>query len=98
MRTSTVSFRMDSQEKGALEELARDMGMDRSACLKHLVRRAFAAAQFERACQAYRAGAISLSRAAEMAGLSLRDMILRLPGSGLEMNYDLASLRDDLKP
>ena len=98
MKTTTVSFRMDPQETDALEELAKELGLDRSSCLKHLVRRAFLAVRFERACQAYRDRSVSLSRAAEMAGISLREMILKLQEAGLELHYDVQALKDDLEP
>ncbi len=53
---------------------------------------------FERACADYRAGRITLSRAAERAGLSLRDLVARLPSSGVELNYDVQAFEEDLKP
>lgn len=55
-----------------------------------------AAFQFERACEAYRRGEVSLSRAAEMADISYRDMLLRMTSAGLELNYDAAALAQDL--
>lgn len=97
MKTVTLSVRMDRREAGELERLASDLGLDRSACLKQLVRRGFADVQFERACGAYRRGEATLSRAAEAAGVSVRDMLLRMRGEGLELNYDTKDLAEDLR-
>ena len=52
---------------------------------------------FERACQAYRDGEATLSRAAEIAGLSLREMMHRMRSANLELNYDVGDLSKDLQ-
>ena len=52
----------------------------------------------ERACDAYRRGEVTLSRAAEMADLHLRDMILKLSDHDLELSYGRDDLEADLKP
>jgi len=44
---------------------------------------------------AYRRGIITLSRAAEIAELSLRDILLRLSEESIELNYDLRELQLD---
>ena len=44
------------------------------------------------------AGRGDTSRAAEIAGLSLRDMILRMRGADLELNYGVEDLEKDLRP
>jgi predicted HTH domain antitoxin len=51
--------------------------------------------QTEKALDAYRQGTITLSRAAEIAELSLRDILLRLPEESIELNYDLRELHRD---
>ena len=40
---------------------------------------------------------ITLSRAAELAELSLRDILLRLPEETIELNYDVRELQRDLE-
>ena len=52
----------------------------------------------EQAADAHRRGAATLSRAAEMAGLSLRDFIARMRSANLELNYSLDDLAKDLHP
>lgn len=97
MMTVTVSMRLPKSEAGHLAQLARDMGMERPTFLKRALKRGAEDLKFEYACQAYRAGDATLSRAAEIAGLSLRDMIVRLQGAGLELNYGVADLEKDLQ-
>lgn len=96
MKTVTLSFRVDEPEAQTLERAAKAFGTDRSALLKILLRRGFSLFLFERACDAYRRGEVSLSRAAEMADISYRDMLLRMAGAGVELNYDASALEHDL--
>jgi len=65
---------------------------------KQAFKRGAADLVFDGACQAYRDGSATLSRAAEMAGLTLRDMLIRMRDADLEMNYDVSDLRKDLQP
>lgn len=97
MSTVTISLRLPRSEVGRLEELARWMGSERSAFLRRALQRGAADLMFERACQAYRDGEASLSRAAEMAGISLREMIQRMRSADLEMNYGTDDLAKDLQ-
>lgn len=49
----------------------------------------------EKAFDAYRQGIVTLSRAAEIAELSLSDILLRLSEKSIELNYDLRELQRD---
>jgi predicted HTH domain antitoxin len=65
--------------------------------LKQLIRKGYRDLQVGIALDAYRKGTITLSRAAEMAELSFRDMLLRLPEESVELNYDVTELNRDLE-
>ncbi|MEI8241788.1 MAG: UPF0175 family protein [bacterium] len=97
MPTVTLSMRLPRQEAGRLAQLAIDLDMERSSFLKRALKRGAADLMFEHACQAYRNGDVTLSRAAEMAGLPLRDLLQRLHEAGLELNYDGSELQKDLR-
>jgi predicted HTH domain antitoxin len=96
MKTVTLSVRVEEAEARALGRAASSCGTDRSALMKMLLRRGLAELLFERACEAYRRGEVTLSRAAEMAGISYRDMLVRLSAAGLELTYDGEALAADL--
>jgi predicted HTH domain antitoxin len=98
MQTVTISMRLPKTEAGLMERLARHLGMERPTFLKQALKRGAAGLVFDHACQAYRDGNATLSRAAEMAGLTLRDMMLRMRDNDLEMNYSVSDLRKDLQP
>ena len=99
MQTVTVSLRLPESEVSRLESTAQAMGVDRSTLLRWAVRRGASALLLERACDAYRRGeVVTLSRAAEIAGLSVRDMILRLRDQDVVLNYGPEDLAADLQP
>jgi predicted HTH domain antitoxin len=97
MGTITLSARLASDEARKIDELAADLGLDRGALLKQLIRKGLKDIQTERALDAYRHGTITLSRAAEIAELSLRDILLRLPEESIELNYDVRELQRDME-
>ncbi len=96
MQTVTISVRVPKTEADRWGQLARDVGMDRTTLFKQALRTGCATAFFERACASYRRGDITLARAAELSGLSLREMLLRLPQAGLEIHYGVNDLEKDL--
>jgi len=88
---------LGSDEARKIDELAADLGLDRGALLKQLIRKGLKDVQTERALDAYRRGTITLSRAAEIAELSLRDILLRLPEESIELNYDVREFQRDME-
>lgn len=96
MKTMTISLRLNAEEVRLLDQTAASEGVDRSSLLKRVLRRGYADCRFDSACAAYRRGEVSLSRAAEMAGLSVGDMLARLPAADLHLNLTADDLRREL--
>ncbi|MGH7822367.1 MAG: UPF0175 family protein [Candidatus Binatia bacterium] len=96
MDSVTISMRLSRSEARRLEQQARQMGIERPTFLKRALRRGAQDLIFQRACEAYRCGEATLSRAAEMAGLGLRDMILKMKDADLELDYGTEELAKDL--
>ncbi len=97
IKTVTFSTRLEKEKAKRIDELAADLGLDRGALLKQLIRKGYKDIQTERALEGYRRGILSLSRAAEIAGLTLRDLLFRLPEESIELNYDLRELKRNLE-
>jgi predicted HTH domain antitoxin len=97
MSTVTLSTRLAKEEAGKIDDLAADLGLDRGTLLKQLIRKGLKDIQTERALNAYRRGYITLSRAAEIAELTLRDILLRLPEESVELNYNVRELQRDME-
>ncbi|MBW1928664.1 MAG: UPF0175 family protein [Deltaproteobacteria bacterium] len=98
MSTVTLSARVEEEEARKIDQLAAELGLDRGTLLRQMIRRGLREIVSQTALDAYRRGEVTLSRAAEMAGISLRDMLLRLSEESLELNYDLAELERDIGP
>ena len=96
MKTMTLSFRMDVDEVTRLDRAAAEDGLDRASLLKRLLRRGYADYRYEVACNAYRRGDVSLSRAAEMAEMSVYDLLSRFPADNLQLNLTAEELQAEL--
>ena len=97
METITLSTRLSKNEAGKIDKLATELRLDRGALLKQLIRKGLKDIQTERALNAYRQGTITLSRAAEIAELTLRDILLLLPEESIELNYDVREFQRDME-
>jgi len=97
MKTVTLSTRLNSDEAERIDALATELGLERGALLKQLIRTGYRDIQMAHALDGYRRGVLTLSRAAELAGVGVRDILLRLPDESMELNYDLHELRRDLE-
>lgn len=96
MATSTVSTRLDPEEIALLESLLQISGFDRSTLVKMLLKKGMGDMRLELASDQYRKEKVTLSRAAEIAGISLWDFIARMKREGLEFHYDETDLEHDL--
>jgi len=97
MKTVTVSMRLPASEAERLERAAQGMGVERSTLLRLALRRGAQELLLERACEAYRRGEVTLSRAAEMADLNIREMILKLRDQDVTLSYGPDELTADLQ-
>ncbi|MFA5205431.1 MAG: UPF0175 family protein [Lentisphaeria bacterium] len=97
MNTVTLSMRLPESDVKRFESLANELGTLRPAFLRQALKRGVDDLMFERACHVYRNGEATLARAAEIAGLSLPEMMAKLRDAGLELNYGVAELQRDLQ-
>ena len=96
MTTKTVSTRISEDELDLLDEMAVRSGLDRASMTKTLLRRGLEQLRFDEAVAAYRARRVTLSRAAEIAGISIWDLIGRMEEQELTIHYEIADLEEDL--
>lgn len=98
MSTITLSMRLDTVEARRLAEAAKASGIERSAFFKRALRRGAKDIMIEQAFDEYRRGNVTLSRAAELAGVSMHDLLVRMESAGVELNYTVKDLEKDLRP
>lgn len=97
MTSTTLSTRLSKDEVMQLDFLARESGLDRAQLMKVLLRRGMRDLKMELAVTAYAEERVTLSRAAEMAGVRLREFLARLPANRLELHYGLEDFEADRK-
>lgn len=97
MKTSTLSTRVSESENDDLEFLAREAGLDRANLMKFFLRSGIRQMKMDLAVKAYAEERASLSRAAEMADVSLHEFLSRMPANRLELTYDVRELEEDLR-
>ena len=97
MATAILSTRLEEEEIALLDSLAAIEGFDRSALLKSIFRKGIIEMRFEVAAEKYRSESATLSRAAEIAGLSQWDFVARMGEAGLELHYGPEDLVGDLQ-
>jgi len=93
----TVTARLPEEMIRKLELLAKEEHIDRS----ELIRRALAVGidrfLMDRALKAYREKKVSLWKAAEMAGVTLREMIDEADQASIPISYDEKDLERDFQ-
>jgi len=89
----TVSIRLESEDYNFLRDLAEADKEDLSTALRDLVARGRVLLGLER----YREGRASLSKAAEVAGLSVSEMMDTLAVHGIDANLRVEDYRESLQ-
>ena len=80
----TVSIRMDEENYAFLHKLAKEEGEDLSKAVREVVYKGSVMLAIEK----YKKGEASLGKAAELAGLSVGQMIARLAEYGVQSNLE----------
>src|SRR5690348_8921249 len=91
--TKTMSIRMDQENYDFLTEITRQERSDFSKAVRDLVTRGRVLLAVEK----YKKGDASLGKAAQMAGLSVGQMMTLLAEFGVESRIEVDDYRDGLK-
>ena len=80
----TIKVRIDKQLLNELDEIAEEEKTDRASVIRRMLAEGIQRKKMKRAIELYKKGKVSLEKAAEIAGVSLWDMIefkneLRIP-------------------
>ncbi len=91
-----ISVEVDEEFAKALETIEQPY-IDRQALIKTLLFSGLKQYRIELALRKYLEGEVSMWKAAEIAGVSLRRMNKILQEKGVEMHYSEESLKEDLE-
>ena len=97
MTTEVVSARLPKEMVDLIEEIAREEKVDKSTVLNRALDHYTREWKLQRALESYREGAATLPRAAEIAGLSVWEMIDIISKRKIQPQYDIEDLEEDLK-
>lgn len=91
-----VTARMSEEEIALVERLADETGVSRSDAIRRAIRSGASEELIDLALQRYRDGEVGMRGAAELAGLSIGEMMAEANDRGVLTNYDEADLADDV--
>ncbi|MFB6253212.1 MAG: UPF0175 family protein [Halobacteriaceae archaeon] len=91
-----VTARVPDDIYEAVEMISEEEQTDRSTAIKRLLERGIEDWRIETAVRRYRKGAVSIGRAADLAGLSIWRFLDILDERGVEINYTEADLETDI--
>jgi predicted HTH domain antitoxin len=93
----TVTTRVEEKLAEAIDEVAREEGMDRSTVIRRFLSRAVRDWLIEKSLAKYEEGKLTLWQAAERCGLSLWEMVHEARKREVHLPYTLEELREDVK-
>jgi len=91
-----VTTRMSEEELDLVERLAEVRGESRSDAVRQALRRGAREELIRLALQQYRDGEVGMRGAAELAGVTIAEMMAEANDRGVLSNYDEADLADDV--
>jgi len=97
MALETVTARLPGKTLKEIERLAEKERVDRSELIRRLLDSALQQRSIDEAVQAYRDGKVTLWKASEMAGLSLREMMEIAKEKKIPVPYTQDDLNRDLE-
>ncbi len=92
-----LSVRVPKEVREWLEELAKLEGRDRAEIVRDILVSGVRERRVKIALKLYSEGKVTLWKAAELAGLSLWEIIEEMEKRGVELQYSLKELEEDLR-
>ena len=97
MPLEAVTARLPRDMLKEVERLAQKEKVDRSELIRRLLDFALQQKRIEEAVRAYQEGKVTLWKAAEMSGISLREMMELARTKKIPVSYTLDDLRRDIE-
>jgi predicted HTH domain antitoxin len=97
MSSKTISARFPKDKAKIIEEIAREEKVDKSTILNRALDHYIREWRIRKAVESYREGLATLPRAAEIAGVTVWEMIDVLSQRNVQQQYTAEDLEEDLK-
>ena len=95
--TEVISARVPKERAQLLEEIAREEKVDKSTILVRALDHYVREWKIKKAIESYMNGSATLPKAAEIAGISVWEMIELLAERGIFSQYSIEDLEEDLR-
>lgn len=79
------------------EDLLKDLDIGDSSQLREIIEMGIKQMKIERALRLFEEGKISMGKAAESAGISLREMMLQASARGIKSTYDRQMMEEEMQ-
>ena len=79
------------------EDLLKGFDIKDSSQLKEIIEMGIKQMKIEKALHLFKEGKISIARAAEVAGISLREMMLQVAARGIKPMYDQQMVKEEMQ-
>ena len=93
-KTQAVTTRLGDELLEEIQEMAREESIDRSSAIQRLLQIGLKEYKMERALNLYRDGKVTLWKAAEIAGVSLREIMEAIEARDIPYQYDFDALEE----
>jgi len=93
----TVTTRIEKDLVKDIKFFAKEEGLDRSTEVRRLLSKAIQQKKIDYALGKYKAGYITIGKAAEMASMHLREMMTLAAKEGIDFQYSIKDLEHDFK-
>ena len=97
MKTQILSTRLKECYAREIQQLAREEGLDKSTFLKKIIICGLQEYKLEHAVELYNKNKITLSRAAELADLSVHELVSVMPDHNMELHYSADNFQSDME-
>ena len=94
MRSTAVTARLKTELLREIQEIAEEESIDRSSAIQRLLQIGLKEYKMEKALNLYRNGKVTLWKAADLAGVSLREMMEAIKARDIPYQYDLEALEE----
>ncbi|MBI2598124.1 MAG: UPF0175 family protein [Candidatus Diapherotrites archaeon] len=97
MKTQLISARFEKEDTKKIEDVAKEEKTDKTSVLKKMVSMGLKQYQLEKAIKQYQEGKMSTAKAAEMAGISLWEMMDKLKEKNIANPLSEQEFKEGLK-
>jgi predicted HTH domain antitoxin len=96
--TKTLTTRAPDSLAKEIEVLAKEEKLDKSSLIRRLLADAVQNKRIKKALKLYKDGKISIGKAAEIAKLSIWEMLDLIAEKGIHIDYSTKELLEDIRP